>query len=72
MTAVNLRVQKYRQSMREAGFRPVQIWVPDTRRADFARECERQSLLIAQAEQTSGELDEWTDEAAADVEGWKA
>ena len=71
MTAVNLRVQKYRQSMREAGFRPVQIWVPDTRRTDFARECERQSLLIAQAEQDKSELDDWID-AAADVEGWKA
>ena len=30
-THVNARVQKYRDAMRMAGLRPVQIWVPDTR-----------------------------------------
>lgn len=33
-----------------AGLRPVQIWVPDTRRPDFAEECRRQSRLVAQAD----------------------
>ncbi len=72
MTAISLRVQKYRQGMREAGFRPVQIWVPDTRRPDFAAECERQSLLIAQAEQNRSDLDDWMEEAASNIDGWTA
>lgn len=70
MTAITLRVQKYRQGMREAGFRPVQIWVPDTRRPDFAAECERQSLLIAQAERNRSDLDDWMEEAASNIDGW--
>ena len=32
--------------MRKAGLRPITIWVPDTRRAGFAEECRRQSLLL--------------------------
>jgi len=32
--------------MRKAGLHPVTIWVPDTRRAGFAVECRRQSLLL--------------------------
>ncbi len=41
------RVQKHRQALRAAGLRPVQIWVPDTRRPGFAEECHRQCLLVA-------------------------
>lgn len=37
---------RYRAKLRKAGLRPVQIWVPDTRSATFARECRRQSLLL--------------------------
>lgn len=33
-----------------AGLRPVQIWVPDTRRPGFEQECRRQSLLASQAD----------------------
>lgn len=40
------RVQKHRSRLRAAGLRPVQIWVPDTRRAGFAAECRRQCLLL--------------------------
>ena len=43
------RVQKHRQALRAAGLRPVQIWVPDTRRAGFAAECRRQSLRVARS-----------------------
>ena len=42
MTNVNMRVQKHRDALRRAGLRPVQIWVPDTRRPDFVDECRRQ------------------------------
>ncbi|HHP3382593.1 TPA: antitoxin MazE family protein [Salmonella enterica subsp. enterica serovar Muenchen] len=40
---INLRVQKHRNALREAGLRPVQIWVPDTRKPGFIDECRRQS-----------------------------
>ena len=32
MAGVVERVQKHRAGLRKAGMRPVQIWVPDTRR----------------------------------------
>jgi hypothetical protein len=41
------RVQRHRANLRAAGLRPVQIWVPDTRRPGFAEECSRQSRLVA-------------------------
>ena len=41
------RVQKHRDALGAAGLRPVQIWVPDTRRLGFAAECRRQSLSLA-------------------------
>ncbi|NOU40000.1 MAG: antitoxin MazE family protein [Methylotenera sp.] len=66
---VALRVQKHRASLRAAGLRPVQIWVPDTRRAGFADECRRQSLVLRGDQQEVDVLD-WL-EVAADTEGWK-
>ena len=44
--SANHRVQKHRQGLREAGLRPIQIWVPDTRQPGFADECRRQSRLL--------------------------
>jgi len=46
-TSTAERVQKHRLALRAAGLRPVQIWVPDTRRPGFAAECRRQSLSLA-------------------------
>ncbi|MDP1766809.1 MAG: antitoxin MazE family protein [Methylotenera sp.] len=66
---VALRVQKHRASLRAAGLRPVQIWVPDTRRTGFADECRRQSLVLRGDQQEADVLD-WL-EVAADTEGWK-
>jgi hypothetical protein len=37
----------YRQRMRSAGLRPVQIWVPDTRAPGFAAKCRRQARSVA-------------------------
>ena len=45
-SSTSARVQKHRQALRAAGLRPIQIWVPDTRRPGFAAECRRQSLLL--------------------------
>lgn len=67
---VNARVQKHRDALRKAGLRPVQIWVPDTRRPDFAEECRRQCLLAVQADVADVELQEFMDEALADVDSW--
>ena len=39
------KVRKYRQRMRTKGMRLIQVWVPDTRTAAFAKEAKRQSLL---------------------------
>lgn len=72
MANVNQRVQKHRSALRESGLRPVQIWVPDTRRADFAQECQRQSLLLAERDRHDASLERWADEAAQDVQGWSA
>lgn len=69
-THVNARVQKHRDAMRMAGLRPVQIWVPDTRRPDFAQQCRRQSLLVAQADSADSAMQQLMDESAAEVEGW--
>ena len=67
---VNARVQKHRDGLRMAGLRPVQIWVPDTRRPDFAAECRRQSLLTAQADSADTDLQRFMDAALDDVDGW--
>ncbi len=66
---ISARVQKHRAALREAGLRPVQIWVPDTRRAGFAEECRRQSRLL-QDDAHERETADWL-EAAADREGWQ-
>jgi hypothetical protein len=69
-THVNARVQKHRNALRMAGLRPVQIWVPDTRRPDFAEECRRQSRLAAKADMADADMQHFMEEALADVEGW--
>lgn len=46
------RVERYRQKMRAAGLRPVQIWVPDTTRPEFAAQLE------AQVERLKGQPEE--------------
>jgi len=71
-TPVAERVQKRRTALRMAGLRPVQIWVPDTRRPDFAAECHRQSKLAAQADLADVGMMEFMDAALADVDGWTA
>lgn len=69
-THVNQRVQKHREALRAAGLRPIQIWVPDTRRPGFSEECRRQSLLIARADANDTDIDAFMDDALNDIEGW--
>ncbi len=63
------RVKKHRRALRAAGLRPVQIWVPDTRRRGFAKECRRQSLSL-HGDRLEQRTLKWL-EAVADTEGWK-
>jgi len=69
MKATTRRVAKHRAALRRAGLRPVQIWVPDTRRRGFRAQCRRQSLALADDVHETETL-AWL-EAAADREGWK-
>ena len=69
-THVNARVQKHRDALRTAGLCLVQIWVPDTRRPNFAAECRRQSRLTAQADRADKDMQQFMDAALADVDGW--
>lgn len=63
------RVQRHRARLRASGLRPVQIWVPDTRRPGFADECRRQSRRLRD-DRHEGEMLVWL-EAVADTEGWE-
>ena len=71
MTPTAERVQKRRKALRMAGLRPVQIWVPDTRRPGFKEECMRQSKLIASMQPRDEGLDQLIDEALLDIQDWK-
>ena len=50
------RASEYRQRMRERGFRPVQIWVPDVRSAAFAAAARRESRKLATADRRSDDM----------------
>ena len=41
------RMTSYRERMRSAGLRPIQIWVPDTRNPAFAETCRQQARAVA-------------------------
>lgn len=71
-SSVAARVHKHRKALRKSGLRQVQIWVPDTRRPNFAAECRRQSKLAAKADRSDKDLSAFMDAALADVEGWTA
>lgn len=71
--SINARVQKHRDALRMAGLRPVQIWVPDTRRPDFAAECRRQSQIASQTDLADTDMQHFLDAALtdlSDLDGW--
>lgn len=71
MTATHTteRVKRHRDSLRAAGLRPIQIWVPDSRRPGFADEVRRQCNLLRNDPHETEILD-WI-ESVADTEGWE-
>lgn len=62
------KVRAHRARLRKAGLRPVQIWIPDVRSPEFAREAHRQSLAIARSEHAADDqafvdaISEWPDD----------
>lgn len=69
-THIDARVQKHRDALRKSGLRLVQIWVPDTRRPDFAEECRRQSRLVSQADMADTDMPPFLDDVLSDLDGW--
>ena len=63
-----LRVQKHRLALRDAGLRPIQIWVPNTQAPGFLEECRRQSALAATSDRADKELISFLDDALADLD----
>ncbi len=51
------KVRAHRKRLRARGFRPIQVWVPDTRTAAFRAEAHRQSLLVAQSQHARRDQD---------------
>ena len=62
------RVRRYRAGLRRAGLKPVQIWLPDTNRPGFAKECEREARIVAAADAADPELGDLLDAALADLD----
>jgi hypothetical protein len=67
-TATTDRVRKHRDSLRELGLKPLQIWIPDTRSESFRQQCERESLLVA-SDPHEAEILDWIGKVA-DTDGW--
>lgn len=62
------KVRAHRARLREAGLRPVQIWVPDVRSPQFAAAAHRQSRAVARSRHAADDqafvdaISEWTEE----------
>lgn len=67
--SVRDRVERRRQTLRASGLRPVQIWVPDTRRPGFVDECRRQAEVVALADAGDIDLAGFLDAAWTDLIG---
>ncbi|MBV9289427.1 MAG: antitoxin MazE family protein [Hyphomicrobiales bacterium] len=49
-------MSSYRQRMKAAGLRPVQIWVPDVNAPGFAEACRRQAQAVAAHDPAGDEI----------------
>jgi hypothetical protein len=54
--ATRAKVSAHRARMRAQGMRLLQIWVPDTRSPEFAREARRQSRAVARSPQEKDDI----------------
>ena len=62
-------MNKRAAALRAAGLRPIEIWVPDTRRTGFAEECRRQCLTLRNDPQEQDTLQRLG--TIADTSGWQ-
>jgi Antitoxin MazE-like len=63
------KMRAYRERMRAAGYRQVQIWVPDTRLAWVRREIRRQVLNLSKSAADAEVMDE-IEALAGEIDGW--
>ena len=63
--------RRTRVALQSAGLCQFQIWVPDTRRPDFAAECRRQAAVVAEADRRDHETGRLTDAALAELVSWE-
>jgi hypothetical protein len=68
---ISNRVQKHRDGLRAQGLRPVQIWVPDTRREGFEALCAKQAQLVANLDLADTDLARDLNLAVRDIDGWQ-
>ena len=64
------KMTRHRQRLKAAGLRPVQFWVADTRRPDFAKRLREQCLQL-QGDVAEAEATRFAEAAAELVEGWR-
>lgn len=64
--SANQNVRRYRDRMKRAGLRLVQLWVPDTRASGFADECRRQSRAAARKRRTESDVMTWIEKTRDD------
>ena len=64
-------VRRYRDRMKRAGLRLVQLWVPDTRARGFKQECERQCRASVSAVRHEAHTEAWLNKTR-DTAGWTA
>ena len=60
-TSTANRMNDYRARLRAAGLRPVQLWLPDTRPASFAKKVRKQCLTIAAHDPAGDEIQAFID-----------
>lgn len=56
------RMAAYRKRMRDAGLRPVQIWVPDTRSPEFVAKARQQAQSVARHDPGGDDIMAWLDQ----------
>jgi hypothetical protein len=69
-SATTIRVRKHRESLRAAGLRPVQLWLPDSRSKSFRKRCELECSMLA-TDPNEAEVLDWI-ERVAYLDGWRA
>jgi hypothetical protein len=67
------KVREHRARLRAQGLRPIQIWVPDVRSAEFLAEARRQCLAVANspyAAEDQAFIDSISVWGSDDLPGW--